>query len=362
MKKLFTILTAVLIGACSLTGCAANLVPPIDDTLDGNSIVTMTKSDLITVSAVSVGNIMIGIDSSASGVTASAFVNSNIDSSRLVDKINYYMSVVENLIDNNTTSIFEESDIAEYDYKKVITTTSFGENIQYVLYYNETLIGDEKDDEVDADDDDDEEIERTAAALDKNIVMEKSEEIAEYTTDEINSDKTEEEQEFRMSGIMVIGDKIYEFQGEREVEQDEIEFEFVAKIDADNYVRFSQEIEGEEQEFQYSIYEGGQKIKSFSLQIEKENDKTEVCLKEKSAESNLSVKYEKKVDKNSDEYIEIKVDDNGEVIKCEARIQYDTQTGDKSIIYDFEDGNKFEKQPYGKDEEDIKKAVYPMSA
>ena len=170
----------------------------------------------------------------------------------------------------------------------------------------------------------------------------------------------EEEQEFAMLGIMIIGETTYEFEGKREVEEGEFEFEFVAKIDADNYVRFAQEIEGEEQEFDYTIVEGGQIVKSFSLEVESEEGETEVSLKEKGVDSLMIIKYEVQVDEDGNEYIEIKVNDNGEVIKCEARVEIDPATGEKTYQYDFGNGNKYDKQPYGEEDDEAEATAYAL--
>ncbi|MGN0789353.1 MAG: hypothetical protein ACI4MY_05390 [Christensenellales bacterium] len=359
MKKLITILLTIIIGACTLVGCANVQVPGNQNSGEqsGTPIVqTMSKGDLITISAVSVGNLMAGIDAPAIGVTAFALAEQEepIDQTQLVDKINYYMTVVQNVIGSGAESVFEESDIAEYAIKNVITTTSFGESKQYVLYYNETLLVEEEDEE-------------DATAVNQTVTEdeedgeEDGERVDATPTDENETIATdEEEQEFRMVGIMIIGDQTYEFEGKREVEEGEFEFEFVAKIDADNYVRFAQEIEEDEQEFDYTIVENGQVIKSFSLEVESEEGETEVSLKEKSVDSSMTIKYEVQVDEDGNEYIEIKVNDNGEVIKCEARVEIDPVTGEKTYRYDFGDGNKYDKHPYSEDKEKVDTTLYTI--
>ena len=358
MKKLITFLLTIIIGASMLVGCTNVQVPDNQrpDEPNGAPVVqTMSKSDLVTMSAVSVGNLMAGINTPTVGAMAFALAEQEpIDQTQLVDQINYYMTVVQNVIGSGAESVFEESDIPEYAIKNVITTTSFGESRQYVLYYNETLLVDEEDEE-----DDEEDVEE-ATIVNETIAQdgEQGDATANDETETITTD--EEEQEFSMLGIMVIGDQIYEFEGKREVEEGEFEFEFVAKIDADNYVRFAQEIEEDEQEFDYTIVEGGQIVKSFSLEVESEDGETEVSLKEKGEGSLMIIKYEVQVDEDGNEYIEIKVNDNGEVIKCEASVVIDPVTGDKTYQYDFGNGHRYDKQPYGEEDDDIEATAFAL--
>ena len=145
MKKLITFLLTIIIGASMLVGCANVQVPNNQKPDEQNRtpiVQTMSKSDLVTMSAVSVGNLMAGINTPTVGAMAFALAEKEepADQTQLVDKINYYMTVVQNVIGSGAESVFEESDIAEYAIKNVITTTSFGESKQYVLYYNETLL------------------------------------------------------------------------------------------------------------------------------------------------------------------------------------------------------------------------------
>ena len=359
MKKLITFLLTIIIGASMLVGCANVQVPNNQNSGEQNGtpiVQTMSKGDLVTMSAVSVGNLMAGINTPTVGAMAFALADQEepSDQTQLVDKINYYMTVVQNVIGSGAESVFEESDIAEYAIKNVITTTSFGESKQYVLYYNETLLVDEKDEE-----DEEEDVEE--ATVVNETIAQDGEQVDATANDETETITTaEEEQEFSMLGIMVIGDQRYEFEGKREVEEGEFEFEFVAKIDADNYVRFAQEIEEDEQEFDYTIVEGGQIVKSFSLQIESEDGETEVSLKEKGEGSLMIIKYEVQVDEDGNEYIEIKVNDNGEVIKCEARVELDPITGEKTYQYDFGNGHRYDKQPYGEEDDEAETTAFAL--
>ncbi len=347
MKKLITFLLTIIIGVSMLVGCA-NVNPPTQQGGQNTSPTaqTMNKGELVTMSAVSVGNLMAGINTPNVGVTAFALAEQEEpnDQTQLVDKINYYMTVVQNVIGSGAESVFEESDLAEYAIKNVITTTSFGESKRYVLYYNETLLVEEGDE--------DEEEEESVDVV--------NETVAEESDLKDTSQADDEEQEFAMLGIMVIGDTQYEFEGKREVEEGEFEFEFVAKIDADNYVRFAQEIEGDEQEFEYTIVEGGKIVKSFSLEVENEDGETEVSLKEKGVDSLMIIKYEVQVDEDGNEYIDVNVNDNGEVIKCEARVEIDTVTGEKTYRYDFGDGNKYDKQPYGEEDDEKETTAFAL--
>lgn len=74
----------------------------------------------------------------------------------------------------------------------------------------------------------------------------------------------------------------------------------------------------------------------------------------------MIIKYEVQVDEDGNEYIDVKVNDNGEVIKCEARVEIDTVTGEKTYRYDFGDGNKYDKQPYGEEDDEKETTAFAL--
>lgn len=219
-----------------------------------------------------------------------------------IEKINEYLGIMEQMLgdeDKPLDVITVESEREGFEHKMVITTKDINFNeIEYVLYYNEIFKNDED-------------------ILDED--------------DEIES---------RLEGILVVGENEFEVIGEKEIEDDEMEISFEARIDSKNWVRIEQEIESDEMEFKYSVCVDGVKNVT-KISIEKEKD--EVKMKLTFAE-----------DKNKTQYFfKVETEDNKKVIKIKVvndelsaviRVYATTNPETNEVTYEYkfvETGQKF---------------------
>ncbi len=172
-----------------------------------------------------------------------------------------YLSLIKSLKDKQGFKVeVVESDNDNYETLLIINLLDINnEQLDYQLYYNETIIDDE---------------------------------------------------ESKIEGIMVVLDMTYHLQGKKEIEVDDEEteesLELKAYIDENNYVLLSYEIETEENEFEkefkYSIYQNGKLIKSINIEFETEEDETEITLI--FIEGSIKKEYEFEFE---DDEIEIKI-------------------------------------------------------
>lgn len=193
-----------------------------------------------------------------------------------------YMSVFDSVIgDKKPVSVKEEMvdlEYAElYSHKLTITSSMItGETTKYDLYFNETLLADDK-----------------------------------VEIDDIN----DEERETKLSGIMVVdGDEtsVLYVEGKKELELGEMEIEFEASVFQsgqerdNNKVVFKQEIEKQhaetEEEYLFEIYVGGVKTElEFSL--------------EKDVRGNVEVEYEHQI---GSDYVNFEIEKNRGLIILET--------------------------------------------
>ena len=328
---LMLILVFVFVGC---KGPQTNNQGPAPDKNTSMSNSLNSKSELLTVSAVSVGNMMSTFNGPnimmAAEIADEVDPETNPEVKPTVDpkleKINYYMGVVDGLLGNKAESETVDLTADEYDgkyAKKTTITIKENNNTKtYVMVYNETLKEEDKDEKENEDEEQDQEI----------------------------------EEEFAIEGLLIIDDVTYLFNGERttetEVEEGETEtsaeFEFTAYVaidnngtlekDMNNYIDFKQEIEQEgdevEQEFKYSIFKNNELVKTFSLEVEK--DPVDGELELELIDGSLSLKYELENKADGKEFISIKATDNGNVEVYEAEVTYD-ENGNK--VYNYKEVN-----------------------
>lgn len=92
-------------------------------------------------------------------------------------------------------------------------------------------------------------------------------EYTAYYNERINGNETQ------ISGIMIIDQKVYRLEGEREQDDDEIESELRIYLNGEkSYISVSNETEINENEFTYEWVQNGNVIKGVSLEIEYENN------------------------------------------------------------------------------------------
>ncbi len=228
------------------------------------------------------------------------------------EKFNEYFTALDSFLGDDvvSTSTVANTD-SNYDYetKMTITGKDFnGKTVTYTMYYTETLLQDDFD---------------------------------------------EDEQEYKLVGIMTIDGANYYLEGERseESEKDESETElkiraYADKEDKTSYIQMEQEYSIEngetETEYVYSIYAGGELLEQTAVEFETENKdgkvETEYELEFRKGASKGKYIVKREVVENKAE-IKVKYAIDGK--SGEFRIREITDAnGDKQYEYTFSDGSK----------------------
>ena len=211
---------------------AAAVIVGVSVTLTACTTSTATfglgKSDIFAFAGMTTGQLLgdlggTAVSSSSATDGTSAGNEADAEMTAVLDK---YMHMADTLVSGGVTQETTESDDPDYEYKMTVTVTdTLGFGGTYVMYYNETFEG--------------------------------------------------EERESVINGKLVVGENEYTVVGKREIEEEhgesETETELRAYIDENTYVKFKQEIENDEQSFKYEIYEGGRKTDEFEIEIESES-------------------------------------------------------------------------------------------
>ena len=224
-----------------------------------------------------------------SATTAQVYANdapsqvATIEQEQNVEILNKYIDIFDSVVGNNAiTSQKEHLDDPDYNYKITTTVTDLnGDKQTFEMKFKEVK-------------------------ADNTLVTDDD-------RDEITS---------RLQGVMIYQGNEYTISGKKEVERDEIEIEFRAYIDRDNYVLVEQETESGEQEFTYSVYSNGIMVDSTSIEIEKERNELEVEMQYEKDGVNATYKFEREGnalrifyrDESGQGYIRARVADDGNTI------------------------------------------------
>ena len=203
-----------------------------------------------------------------SGSTALTDTGLTDEEQAVAETVNNYMSLVENLLGEGNiahSSIKTPQDdpyAQDYEFKSTITYHELrGEQVHYILYYNQTMIESENKDD-------------------------------------------EKEESFNIEGILIVGNESYVVRGEREEEQDfepgenetESELTFTAYRQVNDrlvrYIRMEQEFETSteqdtetEQKFTYTYYDENERVtQATTVEYEQENNRLELLLTVKDGE------------------------------------------------------------------------------
>lgn len=213
-----------------------------------------------------------------------------------IDDIHKYMLFVEQSLSSSILTKTLKSDNKEYKYKDQITmTTPLGQVYEYVFYYN-------------------------------------------LSTTSIQDD----EQEYKINGLMLFEGNQYILRGEHEVEGNEYKTTFIAELNKNNWVRIVLEIEDDEQSYLYEIYNNGSTSK-MKFEIENDDNQAEVKLTIEENQTKNQYKFQKETHNNQ---TQIKVKTNEENIK--VYIVFDKNN---NPIYEYfiENSNqKIQKEPHKK--------------
>ncbi len=242
------------------------------------------------------------------------------------ERFNEYFTALDSFLGDDVVSTTTEANTDgnyEYETKMTINGKDFnGETVTYTMYYTETLV------KADSDDDGDE------------------------NEDAANEDE-ETENEYQLVGVMVIDGADYYLEGERseETEKDESETElkiraYADKTDKTSYIQMEQEYsveDGEtETEYVYSIYANGELIEQTAVEFETEtkNNKveTEYELEFRSGTSKGKYVVEREV-KDNKISIKVKYNIDGKTGVFHIR-EITDENGNKQYEYSYNDGSK----------------------
>ena len=256
---------------------------------------------------------------------SSTIDNSEQEVKEQTERFNEYFTALDSFLGDDVVSTVTEANTDgnyEYETKMTINGKDFnGETVTYTMYYTETLVKADFDDDEDSADDGDE--------------------------------NEETENEYQLVGVMVIDGADYYLEGERseETEKDESETElkiraYADKTDKTSYIQMEQEHsveDGEtETEYVYSIYANGELIEQTAVEFETEtkNNKveTEYELEFRSGTSKGKYVVEREVKDNK---ISMKVKYNIDGKTGVFHIHEITdENGNKQYEYSYNDGSK----------------------
>lgn len=167
---------------------------------------------------------------------------------------------------------------------------------------------------------------------------------------EEDEDEFEEEKEFRIDGLILVGDLEYTVKGFKTIEteedtkdgefQDELELELKISLNEDNYSIIKYEVENEtdavskeeEKELKFKTYVDGKKVSEMEIDFEVENDKTEIKLELKEGNNEYKYKFKNKSEKQAIIEFEIKTSEKTEKGKINVNIVVDEMG---NIRYEF---------------------------
>ncbi len=197
------------------------------------------------------------------------------------------LAIAQNLADTDIVKTeVTAADRAGYDYYYKVTATDYtGAEKEYQFYYNRTDITD-------------------------------------------RDDLRENEQEFRLDGLVILDGVEYQMIGEQEIETDEVEYTFKVALNANNYVIIEQETQTNEIEFAYTAYKNG--IKVFETEVGYEVDRrgnVELEFEILDTENNVRKEYEYEFYKVGEElFARVKIKDGTNNVLAKVKITA-TQNG-----------------------------------
>lgn len=216
-----------------------------------------------------------------------------------IETVNGYMALVENLLGNgNLGSVKYESDREGYAVKEVITYGDLQGNIaSYTMYYNIAL-------------------------------------------DYIEEDEEEVEENYSISGVMVIDGVDYVLEGhtETETEGEEVESEsyFKVTLSDGNYIIMENEEENGEKSLSYKLVENKKVVEKISFEYENEEDEIEVEMSIEKDGSKTKLEFSKQSLKDATA-IEVVINTDGNRAKFNILVTKDEQGND---VYRYTFGEK----------------------
>lgn len=254
-KKILPLLSLLLLASCSTTSTHSS------QGSDGGT--GSTKEDIANVFAFGAAT-SIGLLSTLETTASAPMVKRAVDDA-LMQTIQTYLPTIEATLKGEevlTENTIVPSDRAEYSYKMTIRYKDINmQDSQFDMYYNEYRVDD-------------------------------------------GDDYFEDEEEYRIDGILLIDGQEYKMKGEREQERGESELTFFYYVGERSYVEVSQESERGESEFEYEVVSNGRTIHEYSL--EREGNEVELELLNREQQLDVEMKFVT-FEKGGKTYIKAKV-------------------------------------------------------
>ncbi len=250
-----------------------------------------------------------------------------------IDEIDKYLEMIENFLGDNEGLgvVVLESDRAEWDYKVSFTTVDIlGNEIEYVMYYTETLWVSETDEtvtttEVITTEEVTTEAITTEEATTEAVTTEEPTTVPDTTEPETTEattnlaykladkeqeknfyfeDEDDNEVAYSISGLIISNGLEYMVEGKKVVEENGDEcLRLRSFIDHDNYVKVAYKIDGEDdtRKFFFEVVEAGEVISKSKIKVMEEEGKLKVFLD--MAQNGDEAKYVFKIIEEEDETI-----------------------------------------------------------
>ena len=305
------ICSAMALGAAALAGCAGNGKNKISQ-ID-------TAEEAYGFSAATAGMVISGLNESAAAQAPAAMKaafsggRGAVTDEDTIAVLNEYMMLAESLLSDGSFEISsganDNAEYAQYEYKMTSVCYDInGNKLQYVSYYNSTLIGSH----TEYDDD-----------------WWEPEEITDV---------------YAVEGVMIVDGAPYDMEGRfvNETEGRESESTQTLRVTLDaaagDYLMVTQESENEhdesETEYAYSLYRGGRLAERTTFEYENERDETEIkmTVSDRPNRQNKVFEFEKERE-HGREIIKIKTEENGREQEYIVRIETDADGNSQYVYY-----------------------------
>ena len=272
-----------------------------------------SNNEIVSFSAISSVSLLSTIGTNEL-ISLSTDIEVVVEQPTVIKKVLPYLRSIEQLLlsESGLNIISGESDMPEYDFYMQFETKNLA-NIStvYVMHYNLDLV-----------------------------------------------DEDDEESEYTIEGILLLGNKTYFVTGKKEIEDDEEKVEFKAFLDESNYVESLYKIENDKQVFEFTVIQNNLLVSESKYEIEFDNHE-EIKVKLSFTEGNNEGEYEFEYYSEDDvNLIKIhfdtklnNIESSGEMI---VQMVVDEITGNtRYLIYvDPDDGDEYEYETEEDDDDD----------
>ena len=323
MKKLLVgILAALILALAVITavGCGktSSSAGRFDELSGTDQVYGFSAASAATVISAMNGGQAAGVAAKKGMTTFRDGQTAAVTDEQTVNELNGYMMLVESLLSDGGFGFTESaSDLPDYEKMMRVTYRDLpGNTIEYVMYYNETVIHEET---------------------------------------EWDDGEEERETTSRIDGILRIDGADYAMRGvsenSSEGDETESEHELTVTLGANAYLLVEQEVEQErgenEQEYAYSLYENKTLIERSLFEYEQELGETEIKLEQRVRGENGSyttqIFYFDRETEHGRDTIRIRVGDRNAAAAYTVSIQ-ENADGTFSYLYEQANGGRFTRE------------------